>query len=124
MAYRPRTCLTAILLFLCASAHAGTFVIFGPHDYRRATGQPVSERAIFPAHNTALTYRLQLRNGGAANTFAQITSARVTLNGAEVIGPKDFTAKAPALLERNVALTASNELTVEISGEPGAGATL
>jgi len=124
MAYRTCLRLAAIVLFVCASAQAGTFAVFGPRDYKRATGQPVGEHATFTARNTALTYRLQFQNGGPANAFAQITSAKVTLNGAEIIVPKDFTAKTPALIERAVALAASNELIVEINGDPGAGATL
>lgn len=113
-----------LFLLMATLAQAGTFTVFGPADYRRATAAPVTTRQTFTVTNPALDYHLRIVNGGAAGAFERVTSAVITVNGLTIITPDDFNDTAPVTIERPVTLSASNELTVELRGKPGAGLTL
>jgi hypothetical protein len=112
------------MLMMVSAAHAGTFTVMAPRNFIRTSGAPQTESVSFNAAHTGIPYVLRLQNGGPANNFAPASSAVITLNGAEIFGPNDFNAQTPAILEKPVTLTASNQLTVEVRGSPGAGLTL
>jgi len=116
---RPSLLLLSLiaLLLSAAGAHAAPFNIFGPKTYTRASGTPAAQNESFQVRNASLPYQLMFHNGG-------LTSAVVTLNGVEVLGPKDFTSKTPADVQKSVTLKNDNVLTIELRGEPGATATV
>jgi hypothetical protein len=112
------------LLLLSTAAQAGTLTVFGPRDYTRTAGQPQTVRETFTVRNPSAPYTLRLVNGGAAATFGRVTSAVVKINGVEIFGSRDFNGNTPAMMEKPLTLTATNEITVEVRGAPGSGLTI
>jgi len=117
-----RLLIAAAFAVMTQSVFANPWSVFGPKQYVRTTGAPQTVRETFDAHNTALPYTLRLENGGG--TMARVTSAAITLNGADILTPKDFNANTPAIIEKSITVNASNQLTIELRGDPGAGVTL
>jgi RHS repeat-associated protein len=111
---RPRAgvlLLWALILASAATVSAGTFTAFGPRTYQRSAGRPVTERATFSVLNPSTQYTLRIHVKGVA-------SAVVSINGVDVVGPSDFNATI-TLIEKPVVLQTSNDLAVEVRGEPG-----
>ena len=102
--------LSCIVLLIAGGAFAGTFDVFGPRLYKRATGEPAGVPATFDVRNPNTTYTLILEN-------SSVSSAVVTLGGAQVFGPSDFNANVTTL-SRNVTVAARNTLVVELRGKP------
>ncbi len=101
---------------MTSAATAGTFVADGPRAFTRATASPVVERFTFGVLDPAARYELRIGTG-------TVTSAVVTLNGAEIFGTNDFKEHVPSLVKA-VTLRAQNELTVELRGKPDETMTL
>ena len=92
---------------------ADTITVFGSQTLTRTTGAPNLFDFTFDAGATVSPYLLHIDNHG-------ITSASVTLNGAQIFGPSEFKASVDGL-ERPVALRATgNRLHVELRSKPGA----
>ena len=106
--------LLALAATVAASTPAGTATgmatIFGPRTLTRGTGEPVTERATFAAVPSS-DYQLRVESDGVA-------SALIILNGATVIDPADFN-PGVRLVERKVALKATNEISIQLRGTPG-----
>lgn len=113
-----------LVLAIAANAAAGTFTVFGPKSYARATSSPDTVTDTFTIRNPAGTYTLRLLDGDSEQRLTRVTSATVTINGVDVVSPNDFTAKTPETIEKSVTLAANNTMKVEVRGEPGAGFTL
>jgi RHS repeat-associated protein len=96
--------------------------VFGPEDFVRRSENPIVETRHFPA-NASHGHTLRIENGGSTGRFARVSSAVVTLNGVQVVGPNDFNQNV-ALIEKPVILTSDDVLTVELRGKPGGGFTL
>src|SRR5260370_21768625 len=58
----------ALLIAGTTSARAGTFTAFGPQDYARGTGAPVTVTANFSVLNPNTQYTLKAFNGGLQDT--------------------------------------------------------
>jgi flagellar hook assembly protein FlgD len=84
---------------------------FGPETFVRRTDAPVVEQRSFSVPSPATSYTLRIRNSG-------VSSAVVTLNGVEVVGPSAFNANVK-LIEVPVTLAAANTLSVELRSAPG-----
>src|SRR5258705_72767 len=84
----------AILCLVAIGAiplHAGTFTVFGPKNYVRGTGAPVTVTDTFSVLNPTTQYTLKAFNGGLQNSTTELVSSSVvTLNGVQVLGPSDF----------------------------------
>src|SRR5439155_2075455 len=107
----------ALLLILGASTpRAGTITIFGPQTLARTTGAPDTFDFTFPVTNPALPYTLSIDNDGLA-------SAVVTLNGLQVVAPRDFN-PGVRLIQKTVALHSTNALHVELRSKAGSTLTL
>lgn len=102
---------------------AGTFTAFGPEDFVRQTGTPVTEARSFTVADPNLPYLLRIENGGADDGLGRVSSAVVTLNGVVVVAPEDFN-QTVELIEKELVLAAENELAVEVRSVPGTGFTL
>ncbi|HEX5071128.1 MAG TPA: putative Ig domain-containing protein [Vicinamibacterales bacterium] len=98
--------------------------VFGPVSAVRISGAPDVYRWSVPMPAPAPAgYLLCADNGGLRDQYAAVTSANVSVNGKALFRPRDFK-KSVAMLSAAVPLLATNELTVEIAGEPGAGMEL
>jgi len=102
---------------------AGTFVVFGPKDYRTASGKPKTSTDTFSVLNPLETYTLLVYNGGLLQRFDRATLASVTLNGAQVVGGSECSSKV-AVVPKTVTLAASNRLEVVVQGWKSSGVTI
>jgi len=116
--------LLLVVLLVAVPALAGTFTVFPQRDFVRATAAPAPELVTFTVRNPAIAYTLRVINGGAAANLEKVTGAIVKLNGVEVLGTSDFNGKTPPVIEKPVTLLASNQLSVELRGNPGSGAAI
>src|SRR6266478_1159183 len=114
----------AIFLATTSAVRAGTFTAFGPKNYTRGTGAPVTITDTFCALNSTTQYTLKVFNGGMQNSQAEIVSSSViTLNGVQVLGPNNFNQN---ISEVDVPVTpqASNTFSVQVRGQPGGVLTI
>src|SRR5712691_2929733 len=81
-----RIALTILCLVIAGAipVHAGTFTVFGPKNYVRGTGSPVTVTDTFTVLNPATQYTLKAFNGGLQNSQTELVSSSVvTINGVE-----------------------------------------
>ncbi|HEX8184522.1 MAG TPA: Ig-like domain-containing protein, partial [Blastocatellia bacterium] len=101
----------------------GCLTVFGARRFDRTTGQPNSYVEQFTLSASATgPYTLHLQNG-ADDKESRVSSARVKLNGADVLSPSDFNQNA-GVIERNVTLAATNTLEVSLASKPGSFLTI
>lgn len=109
----------ALLIAATSWAKAGTFVAFGPQDYQRGTGAPVTVTTNFSVLNPNTQYTLKAFNGGLQDDQTELVSnSIVTVNGIQVIGSNNFNQQVTEV-DVPVTLQGSNTLTVEVRGRPG-----
>ncbi|MGD2091337.1 MAG: Ig-like domain-containing protein, partial [Candidatus Aminicenantes bacterium] len=114
--------LTVLVLFIgigITSLFAADVTFFGPKQYSRNKGKPVTETDTFicPPNYTGPGFKLRLINGDSRGDN-RVSSAVVKINGVEVMGPSDFNRKV-GLIERIIDLTANNEISVKLNSKPG-----
>ena len=86
-------------------------VAFGPLRFTRTKGPPNEFEVTFPRENLlGGPFKLRIENGNLATGTNRVSSATVTVNGAEIASPNDFNQQV-AVIEEPVSLTASNTLT-------------
>src|SRR5689334_5902762 len=100
-----------VVAFTPTSGRAGTFVAYGPQQYVRQTGTPTPVTTSFTVLDPTTTFTMRIDNSG-------VSSAIVTLNGVVVFSESDFNATV-TLLTKAVTLQATNQLVVELRGQPG-----
>src|SRR5215470_4165810 len=117
----------AIGAFLAAGttlAQGGSFTPFGPQDYTRGTGAPVTVTNSFSVLNPNTQYTLKAFNGGLHDDQTELVSSTVvTLNGVQVLGPSNFNQEVNEV-EVPVTLQSSNTLSVQVRGQPGGVLTI
>ena len=96
--------------------HMTTAFSYAQAFYRRTTGPT---KAVKTFSSPAGARKLRIINGIAPNGSA-VDSARVTLNGTEVVHPANFKPKAH-VIDVPVQLGLENRLEVELTGKPGSG---
>jgi len=121
----------------------GHHTVFGPERFERDRGKPETEKRKFTVHTEGSNYTLLLFNGerdrhrdrdrepsrgrdrdrDRHKDDDEVSSATVTLNGNEIIGPSDFH-HGVKLIERNVTLRKHNVLTVQLQGKRGSFITI
>src|SRR5215212_7121997 len=107
----------ALLLALGAgTVEAATFNVFGPQRFTRSTTAPAETAVSFAARTPGAGYTLRVES-------STVSSAVITLNGAQVFGTSDFNQQVTTL-EKSVSLAASNSLVVELRGGPDEGLTV
>jgi len=114
----------AIFLICAASADAGTFPVFGPQNYTRGTGAPVTVTNSFSVLNPNVQYTLKAFNGGLQDNLGELVSSGfVTINGVQVIGPSNFSQNVVEV-DVPVTLQAANTIDVQVRGKPGGTLTV
>jgi RHS repeat-associated protein len=114
----------ALLIAGTTSAHAGTFTAFGPQDYTRGTGAPVTVTNTFSVLNPNTQYTLKAFNGGLQDNQTELVSSGfVTVNGVQVLGPNNFNQNVKEV-DVPVTLQAVNTLSVQVRGQPGGVLTI
>lgn len=114
-------CLTTLFSITVPPANADEFSVFGPQVFDRAKGKPLKERVIVHVPEAENNYLLRVQN--PADGRNSVSSGRVSLNGELIIGPKELNKRSP-IVERNVFLSTTNELVVEIKGHSDSGLVL
>src|SRR5215831_6639537 len=100
-------------------AQTGTFTAFGPQDYTRGTGAPVTVTNTFSVLNPNTQYTLKAFNGGLQdNQNELVSSGFVIVNGVQVIGPNNFNQNVTEV-DVPVTLQTSNTISVQVRGQPG-----
>jgi hypothetical protein len=116
-----------LLAFLAVGgvqAVAGTFTPFGPQNYVRGTGAPVTVTDSFTALNPATQYTLKAFNGGLQNDQTELVSSTVvTINGVQVLGENNFNQNVQEV-DVPVVLHGSNTISVQVRGQPGGTLTI
>ncbi len=111
-------------LLLPAPALAGTFRVFGPQDFFRSTGAPVTETRSVTVPNPATAFTLTIYNGGMQDAeFERVSSSVITVNGVQVVGPSEFN-QTVVWIAKPVPLQATNTLSVELRGKPNGQVTI
>jgi RHS repeat-associated protein len=101
-----------------------TFTVFGPRRFYRYTGAPVTEteRFTLPAAAGA-PYALYVENGAPDGTN-RVSSARVWVNGVEVVSPTHLNQNVPGLVIPVVLRAGENTVAAEVASIPQAYITL
>ncbi len=114
----------ALLVVVAISAYAGTFTVFGPKNYVRGTGAPVTVTDTFTVFNPSTQFTLKAFNGGLENAQTELVSSSiVTINGVQVLGPSNFNQNVSEI-DVPVTLQASNTISVQVRGQPGGTLTI
>jgi len=111
-----RIFLIILVLFVCPSTASGEqlVTVFGPKQFTRMAGQPNFFQETFTAAGEA---ELQLFNGGE-DTATRVTSARLVLNGKQILNPADFKKKHP-FYKAPITLEGENSLKLTLESKPG-----
>ena len=112
-----------LIPLISSLSHASTFTAFGPETFIRTTGKPVVETVSFTVKNPDTTYTLYIYNGGTNSEYKRVSSAVVTLNGTTIFDTNDFNQQV-SVLKKEVNVSASNELQIEIRGRPRSALTI
>ncbi|HWZ45802.1 MAG TPA: hypothetical protein VNW97_20175 [Candidatus Saccharimonadales bacterium] len=84
--------------------------------YARQPGKPQTIAGAFSVLNTHTQYMLHIDNNG-------VSSAVVSVNGAQVFGPSDFAPNGTSL-DRAITLATDNTVAVELRSKPGTSLTV
>lgn len=107
-------------------APPGDIVLFGPVKVTRNPGQPqlhvLAPRVSSPAQYLGFELHIVAEGPGGKGLPAAVPSARVILNGAEILGPSDLPKEGRWTV--SVLLNRENTLEVTVLGVPGASLTL
>ena len=133
ISFLSRRLISFLMLWgLCVSISYGSHVVvFGPDDFIRETSEPFTEIRNFSILDPTREYKLRIDNGGLYSDLEQITessleevsSAVLLLNGVEVVSQNDFN-KTVKVIEKDITLLADNQLTVQLSSQPGSGISI
>jgi RHS repeat-associated protein len=119
--------LLPILLLMSSFPAVGDDVsVFGPAQFTRRSGSPVTESQTVTVTNPAASYRLIVVNGGnpeGTKTGGSVSSGTIYWNGKQVAGPSQFK-KNSILLSIPVEALLINALSVELQGKPGSSITV
>ncbi len=107
---------TLLALTLPSSVAAEATPALGPKQYTRVAGPPQTFIETFQHCGTA-SCQIVVINGNADGTN-RVSSASLSLNGVQVIGPSSFNQKAGKIV-KSVVLADENQLTIRLTAKPG-----
>ena len=96
-------------------------VAFGPKQYIRAAGRPETFTETFQYHGTS-PCQIVVVNGNADGT-QRISSASISLNGQQIVGPRDFNQQVGGIVKA-VVLADQNQLSTTLRSKPGSFLTV
>jgi hypothetical protein len=96
-------------------------VAFGPKQYVRANGQPQTIIETFQHCGTGQC-RIVVANG-SGDKSKRASSASISLNGKQVVGPRDFNQQVATII-KPVTLLDHNQLSITLSSSPGSKLTV
>lgn len=105
------------VILLCSPSQAEMIPLFGPKPFIRGTGAPQQFTETFQNCWTAAQYKIVVVNGNSEGTN-RISSASISLNYVQIIGPRDFNQQV-AKIERAISVLEANQLGVLLEGKPG-----
>lgn len=108
---------------LPSASLAAMLPIVGPTQFTHGTGEPQTVTQTFQNCETNTQYRLVILNG-TPDGRNRISSARITLNGREVVGPSAFNQRVGQVIRALGTLPLNNTLTVRVASRPGAFLTV
>ena len=97
-------------------------LVFGPKQYTRNQGKPVTETDNFPSSITGPDFTLRVINGDEQGDH-RVSSATVVLNGEQILSPSDFNQQV-GVIERTVSINSNNEISVKLTSAPGSFITI
>jgi hypothetical protein len=100
---------------------ANMTTIFGPTQYTRSGGPPQTFTATFQHCGTAPCQLVVLN--GTADGRHRVSSGSISLNGAQIIRPRDFNQNVYRIV-RPVVLADNNQLTIRLASAPGSFLTV
>src|SRR6266542_2517003 len=98
-----------------AAPAAPMTIAFGPKQYTRAAGAPQTFTETFQHCGTA-PCQIFVVNG--SDTTKRVSSASISLNGKQIIGPRDFNQQVERIV-KPITLLDQNQLTITLSSSPG-----
>src|SRR5947209_18303815 len=104
-----------------SSSAAQMMTGFGPKQYTRSAGPPQTFTETFQHCGTA-PCQLVVVNGNADGSN-RISSASISLNGAQILGPSDFNQQVGRIV-KPVVLTDNNQLRITLASKPGSFLTV
>jgi len=96
-------------------------IVFGPKQYNRAGGAPQTFTETFQHCGTA-PCQIVVVNGGAEGT-GRVSSASISVNGRQIIGPSDLNQQVERIV-KPVTLLDQNHLTIKLASRPGSFLTV
>jgi hypothetical protein len=94
--------------------------IFGPERFTRGSGTPATQTIVLSGYAPNATLRIL---NGDAQGKDRVTSARIAVNGVEVVGPSEFSNKVESIV-RPIALSNPATITVSLASAPGSFLTI
>ncbi|HKW25302.1 MAG TPA: hypothetical protein VJN48_05925 [Terriglobales bacterium] len=114
--FRRTTWIAVLVCLLLGQAYGINFKAYGPQTFMRSKGAPWAQSVQFSVKYPNTQYTLVVVNGG--NGYRAVEKAVIWLNGQVVLREGDFDDRHRAV-SRPVNLQSSNQLSVELRGEPG-----
>lgn len=108
--------ISAFLLIMGPHFELGQTTVFWPEKYFSGTEGPQQVTKTFSIQNLQGEFTLVVQNGEGKR--GKVSSAVVSLNGVEVVGPNEFNPQVD-LITRPITLEQQNELMVEVRSKPG-----
>lgn len=96
--------------------------VYGPVQYVRGSGQPVTDSRTFTSPVTGTDLVLRIVNGDSQGEH-RASSGRVVLNGEEIVSPAEFKKKIETI-EKTVTIHDTNAISITLNGKPGSFITL
>lgn len=97
-------------------AAAASSILFGPKTYTRTTGQPYTSTETFSNCEPEAKYQLVVVNRQEEG-YKRISSARVLLNGLEVLSPDELNLQVESI-QKPVFLQVQNTLEIRLASGP------
>jgi hypothetical protein len=97
-------------------------VTFGPKQYIRDAGPPDTFAETFQYYGTS-PCQILVVNGNADGT-QRISSASISLNGQQIVGPEDFNQQIGGIVEAVVLVAGQNQLSTTLRSKPGSFLTV
>ncbi|MCK4829853.1 hypothetical protein KA005_79755, partial [bacterium] len=116
------TLISVLLIGTFSPLFGPEILVFGPKQYTRNKGKPVTETDNFTSSITGPNFTLRVINGDAQGDH-RVSSGTITLNGEQVVGPSDFNQQVE-IIERTVTINSSNEISVKLTSAPNSYITI